>query len=401
MRTTRVDRGTLRAPRRKANGTLIADGVFSRAGVFTYMNADGSARRELRLPEEVFRPDALESLEGLPVVNDHPAPGVTVPRGSGQGITQEGVKQEGDLVVGSVVVYDSHLIDIINSGKTALSIGYSVDYDPTPGVHPAYGKYDGVQRNIRGDHLAVVDIPRAPGARLRMDGVQSDDLASPLLPDLSSVNLSSSASPARNAPMDELKKQLAAAAEQIASLTVRVDSADKALADANARADKAEGALAAAQPELDALRAARKDEEDPAKLQSQITTLQSKLASEKERADKANDPDKFVKAVRARTRLERRAQMVLGPSVRLDVLSDKELHVASLEKLGKLVEKDRTDAYVEAMFETAVDSFLAGAKALDEINAAVRADKDSEQGSKAQSARQKMIERNRSAGEIK
>ena len=42
-------------------------------GIFEYLNQDGSKRRELRLPEEVFDPASLASYEGKPIIITHNA----------------------------------------------------------------------------------------------------------------------------------------------------------------------------------------------------------------------------------------------------------------------------------------------------------------------------------------
>ncbi len=178
MPSLRIDVTPLKAPRRKANGALAVDGVFSRAGVFTYRRADGSLQRELRLPEEVFDEASLKSLEAIPVVEDHPGAMLGNDAARAQGWTQEGVRRDGDLVVGSMLVTDPDLIASIEGGKDSLSVGYMIEEEPAPpgSVHPVYGPYDLIQRKIRGDHLAVVSMGRAgPEARIRMDAAVRTD----------------------------------------------------------------------------------------------------------------------------------------------------------------------------------------------------------------------------------
>ena len=45
-------------------GYLADRPVLTSTGIFEYTNPDGSIRRELRLPEEVFRPESLKSYRG-------------------------------------------------------------------------------------------------------------------------------------------------------------------------------------------------------------------------------------------------------------------------------------------------------------------------------------------------
>ena len=60
-RVLRLDRGTLAPPRRRDNGWLEVEGRLARVGIQEYDGPDGKVRRELRLPEEVFRPATMAS----------------------------------------------------------------------------------------------------------------------------------------------------------------------------------------------------------------------------------------------------------------------------------------------------------------------------------------------------
>jgi hypothetical protein len=62
---------------RTSDGFLKGRAVVTSVGVFTYQNKDGSFTRELRLPEEVFNADSLESMKMKPVANDHPTEKIT------------------------------------------------------------------------------------------------------------------------------------------------------------------------------------------------------------------------------------------------------------------------------------------------------------------------------------
>ena len=53
-------------------GYLTTTAHITKVGVFTYQDADGTSRRELRHPEEVFNVDALASFGLVPFTNDHP-----------------------------------------------------------------------------------------------------------------------------------------------------------------------------------------------------------------------------------------------------------------------------------------------------------------------------------------
>lgn len=174
----RFDQGTLRKPERTPQGFLRVDALAARVGILEYRNPDGSIRRELRLPEDVARADSLAGFEGISVTDGHPTVLVTTDnvRALEAGTVTGAARMDGDWVVAPLVIKDKKLIAKIESGKTGVSVGYTIREDHTPGVHPVYGRYDLIQRDITPNHIAgAVEIPRAGnGARIRMDDVDAD-----------------------------------------------------------------------------------------------------------------------------------------------------------------------------------------------------------------------------------
>lgn len=49
-------------------GYLVDHPIVTSVGIFVYHNPDGSERRELRLPEEVFAEKSLASYKGKPII---------------------------------------------------------------------------------------------------------------------------------------------------------------------------------------------------------------------------------------------------------------------------------------------------------------------------------------------
>ncbi|MHB0707998.1 DUF2213 domain-containing protein [Roseomonas mucosa] len=144
--------------------------ILSRTGVFEYRRADGSVRREYRPPGEVFHPDSLASLRGVPVTDDHPGM-VTAENDSAViGAVLTAGQQDGENLVAELVIHRPRAM----GSRRELSLGYSLDLDETPGEVGGQ-RYDAVQRNIRVNHAAVVQRGRAGNARLRLD---HDDAAS-------------------------------------------------------------------------------------------------------------------------------------------------------------------------------------------------------------------------------
>lgn len=139
-----------------------------------YRDGGGRIRRELRPPEEVFDPASLKSLALVPVTNDHP-PELLDSENLKRyqvGNVGDSVAREGLLVRAPVVVQDASAVAAVLSGKQQLSCGYEADLDETPGVYDGV-PYDAIQRRIRYNHLALVDLGRAgPSCKLKLDAAE-------------------------------------------------------------------------------------------------------------------------------------------------------------------------------------------------------------------------------------
>lgn len=127
-----------------------------------------TVRRE---PEEVFSSAALASSEGKPATNDHP-PDLIGPddvglyeKGHAQNI-RRGVGDWADYIVADLHIHDRELIEAIQNGKRENSCGYECDY-----VDNGDGTYS--QKNIRGNHVAVVERGRAGKRAAILDSIQT------------------------------------------------------------------------------------------------------------------------------------------------------------------------------------------------------------------------------------
>lgn len=154
---------------------MKAPAYLTRTGVFKYVRGDGKEFRELRLPEEVFSADSLETLKGAPVVVGHPA---VIDTGNWQtlsvGHVGDDVRKDGSFVAASVRVNDGTTVQKILDTKelVELSCGYQCEVEERPGEYQGE-RYDGIQRNIRYNHVGLGprDWGRAGNdVALRMDG---------------------------------------------------------------------------------------------------------------------------------------------------------------------------------------------------------------------------------------
>jgi hypothetical protein len=147
----------------------------TRCGVFLYMNPDGTERRELRPRDEVFSPHALESMKMIPITLNHPLEGyvdANIAKRDGIGSTGETIKEAGDFVFSSIMVYDPKAIEAIRTNRICeLSLGYVSDIEDIAGEYEGE-VYDCIQRNIKYNHLSVVEKGRAgSNVRIITDGV--------------------------------------------------------------------------------------------------------------------------------------------------------------------------------------------------------------------------------------
>src|SRR5271166_1993771 len=169
--------------RRTTAGGIIVDANISRVGVFKYQNADGSERRELRLPTEVFAKKALDSFAHATLTVEHP-PKLVDPASWKQvtvGHVGPTVERDGKYVSAELFIQDGPTIERINKGELReLSCGYQCRLDMTPGTHPEFGDYDAKQIDIIGNHVAIggKDWGRAgPDVRMKLDSASGDHIA--------------------------------------------------------------------------------------------------------------------------------------------------------------------------------------------------------------------------------
>lgn len=152
-----------------AEGYLVDRPIVTSTGIFEYIKPDGSVRRELRLPEDVFDPESLESYRGKPIIVTHDAGLITKSNvGDEQiGTIMSAGYRSGDDVRAEIIIHDTE--EMKAAGLKELSLGYNLDLEETPGEWNGQ-PYDAIQRNIRINHLALVREARAGDrARLNID----------------------------------------------------------------------------------------------------------------------------------------------------------------------------------------------------------------------------------------
>ena len=177
FKATVYDRITLNSISRREytdEGFLCAPGRAARTGIQEYTAGElGITDRDPkdiirvnRPPEEVFSTDSLASFAGADITVEHPNEMVnadTYKEVSIGTIKGAGV-QDGDFVTVEMIIKDKDGIKTVEKGKVQLSVGYTAQYDSDV---PEGADYEFIQRDIKVNHVALVDRARA-GAQARL-----------------------------------------------------------------------------------------------------------------------------------------------------------------------------------------------------------------------------------------
>ena len=343
-------------------GFLTGRAIVTSVGVFSYRNADGSVTKELRLPKEVFNKDSLDSMKGKPVSNDHPEERITAANakvyqvgnlGSNPSewvdgwaaLNDEAIPSRGNVysdgfhIAIDLTITDADAIADVKAGKTALSCGYTCDYEPAEAGATWCGiAYDGIQRNIRYNHCAIVDVARAgDAARIRMDSSDAVQIYQ------SGVNQKTNS---EDKSMGMKSIRLDGVEYQGEEGLINAYQAQKK------RGDDAESAL-------------EKVEEDLEKLSKEISKLQGELDDKKDRSDKleaemkdlkekSTDPKRLDEAVNAKLVLIDAAARA-GVEIKAD-MADIDIKKAVITAVYPNVKFDGKDEiYINARFDAALE----------------------------------------------
>jgi hypothetical protein len=172
LKITLFDRFTYKISKREYTdeGFLRVPGRVARTGIQDYLASelglDGDPNRIVKVfrpADEVFSQDSLNSYQAVDVTNDHPPTlvdsknfkAVTVGVVMGAGV------QDGDFVQAELIIKDAETIELVESGKAQLSAGYTAEYAKESGTTDEGVKYEFVQRDIKINHVAVVNSARA------------------------------------------------------------------------------------------------------------------------------------------------------------------------------------------------------------------------------------------------
>jgi hypothetical protein len=324
------------------NGFISITANLTRTGIFTYrhMRPDGTVKllKQLRIEEEVFSEEAIASLSGLPITNNHPSVLVSPENASEYivGMSSDNPKRikldSEDYVQQKLVIFDDSAISMIkNKEKCEMSLGYQCTLDMTPGEYKGEA-YDCVQRDIRYNHGSIVKEARGgPNCRILLDGAKEVVLDG-FSDDECNNNKSSEVLNVKKFIFDGKEYQVE-------------DSVHALLTGFVTQIDEAKDLVRTEKAELEKKTAICDD------MESQIKVLK----------DKAEDKEAFSAAVKARVDLESKGRKVLGEDVVLDGLTDLEIKKKVVEKVRPNTNlDDKSEDYIGARFEVALEDSKEG-----------------------------------------
>ena len=339
MKVIRFDQMPLKAER-DDNGFLVAPAAFTRVGVFYYINDDGSVRAELRLAEEVFADATLNSMKMLPVTNDHP-PEMVNPQNAKKyqvGFSSETITRDGGIAKGYIKVTDGAAINAVESGdKVELSCGYVADLEFVEGVWEGI-RYDAIQRNIRYNHIAIVQNGRA-GSQCKIKTDSKDVRFAVSKPFKGSSQM-------KVLRIDGIEVEVSEVAGQVIEKDLaRRDLCQKEIEDKIAKIDEEKKDL----------------EKELEKMKGNKDALDAELAkvkAELEAAHKdANDLDRINALVKARSELIGQAKPLVADDVKLDSMSDIEIKSAVVAATYPEIKLDGASAdRIDGLFEGAINA---------------------------------------------
>ena len=329
-------------------GYLRVKARIARTGIQSYTDANGGIRLEYRPEEEVAANAALDSFREKCVTKEHPPVllDASNTKDYAVGFTSADVSYSEGFVESTLTVTDKETIDEIMRGNVReVSCGYKVDYSPEPGITPDGQHYDGIQKNIRGNHVAIVNRARG-GAQVRLM-LDSADAAVNVL-----INHSTGVIMAANIAFDGVSFEADPALA--AAISAERDDAKGSYADMKRKYEDAMAEASKMKEEMDAMGKEMKGKCDSAEgradaLAEEVESLKTDLE-----AAKQVNVDSLVEE---RIALIDKARTSLDSAFDFAGLSAREIMEASIKAVrGDADLSERSDDYVTAMFDTLAES---------------------------------------------
>lgn len=330
-------------------GYLRAWATIARTGVQMYTDADGSIRREYRPEDEVASPESLTSFGGKAITLEHPP--VLLDSANTKdyqiGFTGNEIIYDTGFVRAVMTITDKDAIEKIMRGDAKeVSAGYRVEYDPTPGVTDGGEHYDGIQRMISGNHVAVVRRGRAgPQVKLHLDHMDAADPS--LIPNDEDTLMTAQVN--FDGVSFEVSEGIATAvAKEREDAKASMDMMKKKYDEMMAEASKMK-------EEMDAMQKEMQGKCDSA--EGRADALEQELAAAKADLEAAQNVN-FDSLVEERIALIDKARATLDSEFDFTGKSAREIMDAAIKAVrGDAFDlSERSDDYVQAMFDTLAET---------------------------------------------
>jgi hypothetical protein len=344
-------------------GYLRAWATIARTGVQMYTDADGSIRREYRPEGEVASPESLASFAGKAITLEHPP--VLLDSANTKdyqvGFSGTEVVYDDGFVRAVMTITDKDAIERIMRGDAKeVSAGYRVNYDATPGVTDSGENYDGIQKEISGNHIAVVRRGRAgPQVKLHLDRL---DAADPSL-------ITPIEEPSMTAKVNFDGAEFEVSESVALAITKEREDAKMSYEDMKKKYDELQSAADSMKSEMDAMEKEMQGKCDTA--EGRADALAQEVESLKADLDTAKQVN-VDSLVEERIALIDKARTSLDSAFDFAGKSAREIMEASIKAVrGDADLSERSDDYVTAMFDTLAESPRVDSAATEELRKAV------------------------------
>ena len=359
---SRYDYGQISKSEISDEGYLKVWCKAARVGTQLYTRGDGKQCREYRPEDEVAKPESLASFGMKAVTMGHPP--VLLDSGNTNvhqiGHAGSQVRFNDGFVEVALLITDKEAISQIQRGDAQeVSSGYRVDFDPTPGVTPSGESYDGVQRNIRINHIAIVKKGRAGSdVRLILDSCDRNDAIA-----VNETPSNSTLIPMAQVQLDGLGLDLPAEAAGVIQSYVK--DSDRAKADLQSKLDSQEEQIQAVVTE---------NEETLGRLDAaleRIEELEKQAAVSADSADSRDDAAEINEAVNQRLSTLDKFAPILPDEYKFDGEDERAIMAIAYENVFE--QAPREDANNDYLLGV-LDGVLAAMEDVEEDEEEVKAD---------------------------
>ena len=361
---SRYDYGQVTKSEKTDEGYLKVWCKAARVGTQLYTRGDGSQVREYRPEDEVSDPDSLASFGMKAVTLNHPKVLLDSKTTKLHQVGHAGshVRFSDGFVEVALVITDEEAINSIERGDTQeVSAGYRVDYDPTPGVTPEGESYDGIQRNIKVNHIALVSRGRAGrNARLLLDSCDRNDAVAEIEPPSNSASLSMA-----RITLDGLEVEIPA--DSATAVKSFVKDSERGMAELQQKLDAQVEEFQAATNEKTEL------QERVDNATGRIEELEKQLAEAVAASEARSDAEEINSAVNKRIEALNKFAPILPEDYKFD--GEDEAQIMALAYQNVFEKEAREDASADYLLGV-LDGVLAAMEDIEEDQEEIKADAD-------------------------